>query len=225
MMGKYDLEAIAGQSRFGDIDSLALYIARNTDAPEKKLARATGLTKEQVGGLLTDKQFRDRLTEVLTYTELTPQKEASILRRMISEAADPITDFRDFKDAATWVYRQGGMLRADKAQVDVGGAIRVAFTLDAAAEGRPRHEGSYVAPDPLAGIVGLPGSTSALEEEATDVDFQPVGDARVAPVAPSNSGEGGPERRVRRERLGPGDGETGPGAPADGGFDPGGGAE
>lgn len=224
-MGKYDIEAIASQSKFEDVDKLALYIARNTDTPDKKLARVTGLTTEQVASLMTDKQFRERLTEVLTYAELTPEKEVAILRRMIREATDPNSDFRDFKDAATWVYRQGGMLRADKAQVDVGGAIRVAFTLDPAAEARPRHEGGYVAPDPLAGIVGLPGSTAEVEEEATDVDFQPVGDEGVTEGQESDESEGQFGPAVRRDDLARRDAPPRRHAASNGGFDSGGGAE
>jgi hypothetical protein len=225
-MGKYDIEAIASQSKFEDVDRLALYIAKNTDTPEKKLARVTGLTTEQVASLMTDKQFRERLTEVLTYAELTPDREVAILRRMIREATDPNSDFRDFKDAATWVYRQGGMLRADKAQVDVGGAIRVAFTLDPSAEGRPRPEGSYVAPDPLAGIVGLPGSTAEDEEEVTDVDFEPARHAGIQAGEESDESEGEPGPVVRRDDLDRGDAPPRYRRdPPNAGFDSGGGAE
>lgn len=183
-MSKFDIEAIGAASSFGDIDALASYVARNTDAPIKKISRASGLDKDQVEALLTNRQFRERLTEVLTYSELTPDKERAVLRRMLDVTLDPSTDFRDFREAATWIYRQGGMLRAEKAQVDVGGTVRVAFTLDPEATHLPGAEARYVPPDPFAGIVGLPGTESEVEEQAEDVEFYPV---------PAEAGEDGEE--------------------------------
>jgi hypothetical protein len=178
LVARYDLEAVANQSTFGDADRLAVYLAQNVDAPMRKLTRVTGLSKEQLESLLTSRPFRERLTEVMTYVELDPAKERKILRRMVHEATSDTSKFADFQAAASWVYRQGGMLRADKAQLDVGGSIRVAFTLDAEATHRPAHEGRYVAPDPLAGVVGLlPGSTE-VPGEVTDVEFVPAHAAR-----------------------------------------------
>ena len=163
-----DIEAVAAQSTFQTVDDLAAYIAVNTDTPVKKMAKVTGLPAQELTRLMSNKNFREKLTEFLTYSELTPERERRILRRMLDVASDENTEFRDFRDAATWVYRQGGMLRSEKSNVDVTGAVRVAFTLDAAASDETQILDSYVAPDPLAGVVGLPGSTA--EEEADMVE-------------------------------------------------------
>lgn len=163
-----DIEAVAAQSTFQTVDDLAAYIAVNTDTPVKKMAKVTGLPAQELTRLMSNKGFREKLTEFLTYSELTPERERRILRRMLDVASDENTEFRDFRDAATWVYRQGGMLRSEKSNVDVTGAVRVAFTLDAAASDETQILDSYVAPDPLAGVVGLPGSTA--EEEADMVE-------------------------------------------------------
>lgn len=80
------------------------------------------------------------------------------------------------------------MLRSEKAQVDVGGAIRVAFTLDPEAQHRPSFEGRYVPPDPFAGVIGLPGVASEVASETTDVDFEFVRDE--GGEAREESGEG-----------------------------------
>ena len=164
MSQRLDIEALATQSTFENVDDLAGYIARNSDVPTRKLAAATGLSVQQVDYLLTNKAFRERLTELITYTELTPEKERVILRRMLGKALEDNGDFKEFREAATWIYRQGGMLRAEKAQVEHGGAIRVSFALDTATENEPAYVATYVAPDPFAGVIGLPGSTTQGEE-------------------------------------------------------------
>lgn len=163
-----DIEAVAAQSTFQTVDDLAAYIAVNTDTPVKKMAKVTGLPAQELTRLMSNKGFREKLTEFLTYSELTPERERRILRRMLDVASDENTEFRDFRDAATWVYRQGGMLRSEKSNVDVTGAVRVAFTLDAAASDETQILDTYVAPDPLEGVVGLPRSTA--EEEADMVE-------------------------------------------------------
>ena len=173
MSKNLDIEAVAAQSKFENVDDLAAYIARNTDAPNKKIARASGLPVQEIDRLMTSKPFRERLTEYLTYTELSPEKERKILRRMLDVAQDENAEFRDFRDAATWVYRQGGMLRSEKAGVDVSGSVRVAFTLDPSIAGEDGILDTYEAPDPFAGIVGLPGSTP--EADVVDADFAPAG--------------------------------------------------
>lgn len=187
-----DLEAVANQSTFGDADRLAIYLAQNTDTPIRKLVRTTGLSKDQLTALLTSRQFRERLTEVMTYVELSPAKEQKILRRMVDEATSDANKFADFQAAASWVYRQGGMLRADKAQLDVGGSIRVAFTLDAEATHRPAHEGRYVAPDPLAGVVGLLPGVPEAPSEVVDVEFVPAHAARGSHGQAGTPSVGGP---------------------------------
>jgi hypothetical protein len=164
-----DIEAVAAQSTFQTVDDLAAYIAVNTDTPVKKMAKVTGLPAQELTRLMSNKGFREKLTEFLTYSELTPERERRILRRMLDVASDKNTEFRDFRDAATWVYRQGGMLRSEKSNVDVTGAVRVAFTLDAAASDETQILDSYVAPDPFAGVVGLPGSTAEEETDMVDV--------------------------------------------------------
>lgn len=167
-MSSFDLEQVAQTSAFGDVDALASYIARNPDVPTSKLARQSRLSKAQIERLMTDKEFRERVTEVMTYAELDPVKERTILRRMLREATDDETPFKDFERAASWVYRQGGMLKGDKAEMAVAGAIKVAFTLD---NSIPGHEGVvdvYQAPDPLAGVVGLPSSTESESEPAEE---------------------------------------------------------
>jgi hypothetical protein len=177
-----DIEAVAAQSAFGSVDDLAAFLARNTDSSITKLSRVSGLPKQEVERLLTNKQFRERLTEFLTYSELTPEKERKILLRMLEVATDEsgATSFRDFREAATWVYRQGGMLRSETQNVDVSGAVRVAFTLDSSVEGIEGVVDEYVAPDPLAGVVGVDASTPALEEpqDEVNVDWEPVGSRR-----------------------------------------------
>lgn len=175
-----DIEAVAASSTFQTVDDLAAYIAANTDTPTKKLAKVTGLPSQEIDRLMRNKDFREKLTEFLTYHELTPDRERKILRRMLDVASDQNTEFRDFRDAATWVYRQGGMLRSEKSNVDVTGAVQVSFTLDAAAEGEGQVVDTYVAPDPFAGVVGLPGSTT--EEENNDASVEPdVTDAGAQP--------------------------------------------
>ena len=180
-MARHDLEAVANQSKFGDVDALAAYLALNTETPTRKLARATGLAEDQLRLLMTSRVFRERLSEVLTFTELTPAVEQKVLRRMVREATSDSSDIKDVQAAASWLYRQGGILRADKAQVDVGGTIRVAFTLDAEAAHRPAHEARYVAPDPLAGVVGLLEGPAEVQGEVTDVEYHPAPATRAAP--------------------------------------------
>lgn len=165
-----DIEAVAASSTFETVDDLAAYVARNTDTPIKKMAKVTGLPTQELDRLMTDKEFRERLTEYLTYSELSPLHEQRILRRMLQVASDENTEFRDFRDAATWVYRQGGMLRSEKSNVDVSGAVRVAFTLDAAAQDETQILDTYVAPDPLEGVVGLSGPAAEEAEEIIDLD-------------------------------------------------------
>jgi len=164
-----DIEAVAAQSTFGTVDDLAAYVAINTDTPIKKMSKITGLPEQELSRLMSNKGFREKLTEFLTYSELTPERERRILRRMLDVASDENTDFRDFRDAATWVYRQGGMLRSEKGNVDVSGSVRVAFTLDAAASDEAQILDTYVAPDPLAGVIGLPGSAPEENAELVDV--------------------------------------------------------
>lgn len=179
-----DIEAVAASSAFGSVDDLAAYIARNTDAPTSKLASVTGLPRQEIDRLMTNAKFRDRLTEFLTYSELTPDRERKILLRMLEVATDDSgeTSFKDFREAATWVYRQGGMLRSETQNVDVSGAVRVAFTLDPSVEGIQRPVDEYVAPDPLAGVVGVDESVAAIEEstDEVDVEWQPTGSRRGA---------------------------------------------
>jgi hypothetical protein len=161
---RFDVDALATQSAFGNTDALATYIARNTDVPLKKLAKATGLTVNQIEYLFTNRSFRERLTELMTYAELSPEKERKIFQRMIGKALADDTEFKDFQAAATWVYRQGGMFKAEKAQVEHGGSVRVSFALDAPPEDRPAFTAEYVAPDPLAGVIGLRGALPQGED-------------------------------------------------------------
>jgi len=181
-----DIEAVAAQSKFETLDDLAAYVARNTDTPVKKMAKVTGLPAQELQRLMTNKGFREKLTEFLTYSELTPEYERRILRRMLDVASDANTEFRDFRDAATWVYRQGGMLKSEKANVDVSGAVRVAFTMDASVEGGPEIVDTYVAPDPLAGVIGLHGSST---EEESELDGEFDRDEGVAQDSEEHSGK------------------------------------
>lgn len=191
MSSGFDIEQVAQITPFGDVDGLASYVARNPDVPIGKLARHTRLSREQVERLLTDKGFRERVTEVMTYAELSPENERKILRRMLSEATNESTPFKDFERAATWVYRQGGMLKGDKTDVGVSGAIKVAFTLDDSVPGHDDVVDVYQAPDPLAGVVGLPSPSegepqSASQEVASD--GAPRGDEGEAQLAHDEGG-------------------------------------
>lgn len=161
-----DLELLTEQSKFASLDDLASYVAVNTDVPLSKLARSTGLSQVQVKQLLVNRNFRERVTELMTYSALSPEKERRILMRMIDVATDDGTQFKDFERAASWVYKQGGMLRADKQEVDVSGGIQVSFSLDKAVSQDEIIVDSYVAPDPFAGIVGLRGVSAESVEQA-----------------------------------------------------------
>jgi len=64
-----DIEAVAAQSTFQTVDDLAAYIAVNTDTPVKKMAKVTGLPAQELTRLMSNKGFREKLTEFLTYSE------------------------------------------------------------------------------------------------------------------------------------------------------------
>lgn len=163
-MSRFDVEALAVGSSFGSLDGLALYVARNVGVPRRKLCAATGLSEVQVGFLLTSRVFRERLSEMIAFVELSPAKERVIFQRMLEKATDAGAEFRDVREAATWVFRQSGVLRAEKAQVEHGGSVRVSFALDSSTEDESAYASGYVAPDPFAGVVGLRGGLSSGEE-------------------------------------------------------------
>lgn len=182
-MRTFDIEAVAQSSKLGDVEALAAYVAANVDTPTKKMSRATGVTPDTLARLMSTKDFRERVTEYLTYAELSPDRERRILKRMIDVATDANSEFKEFREAATWVYRQGGMLKGDKAQVDVGGTIRVSFGLDLASDSSATEIlDSYVPPDPLAGVIGLPGSAASFEEDegVVDAEFSSAGGSEEA---------------------------------------------
>jgi hypothetical protein len=187
------LDTLAQASTMGSVEELAAFVARNPEMPVRTLARRTGLTVADVQRLLTLRNFRERVTELMTYHELSPDKERAVLQRMISVATDPNSDFRDYREAASWVFRQGGMLRGEKTQVETDTTIRVALVMDEP-EALPAaiDVGGYIPPDPFAGVIGL-GALPAPQE---------VIDTTYVPVEPASSASG-QVAQARRRSPGP----------------------
>lgn len=158
-----DVREIAMASKQGTVDGLAALVVLNDGASVEKLAAMAKLDIGVMHRLLTTREFRERVTELMTYQELDIGTERKILQRMLKEATreDDEQPFKVFERAATWVYRQGGMLRADRQEVDVNNNIKISFTRDFS------PDADFKAPNPMAGVVGVEDGRT-IDVEADD---------------------------------------------------------
>lgn len=171
----FDLEGVAGVSAFGGVEGLARFVAENVDLPVVVLAERCGLGVGQLRGLLVSRGFREVLSGFLLFREFSPEVELRAVRRMVREVEREDGSFGDFREAVGWVFRQGGLLREGKAVVEHGGSVRLSFALDGAGEGGGVVGGSYVAPDPFEGVVGVRGELSEVAGEGGVVEGEFVG--------------------------------------------------
>lgn len=170
-----DLRQIALQSEPGSVDGLASLVAHNEGATVEKLAALARLDIGVMQRLMTVREFRERVTELMTYRELDVEKERTILRKMLGEATNPDAGFKTFERAATWVYRQGGMLRADRSEVDIKNSIQITFTRDLP------PDADFAPPNPLAGVKGL--------EDGKTIEVSPADDSEGQGVAAGDAGD------------------------------------
>jgi hypothetical protein len=161
-------EAVA-LSSVGSVEELALVVAQHAGASQSKLRAVTGLPQVVLDGLLSSAQFRRRVTESLTLLRVSPGVEARILDRFVSTAVSEESSFRDFRESADWLLQQGGVKRAERSEIEVGGRVRVEFVVD-----QPELDGAgYSPPNPLAGVVGVRPRLG--EGDVIDVEHALVG--------------------------------------------------
>lgn len=166
------LDELASLSRQGNVDDLAMELARHAGASLKKQLAVTGLKQPIYERLMTNSAFRKKLTERLTYLEVTPLVEHRIVSRMVREATDESSSFDRFTKASDWLLQQGGMKRGEKTELEVGGSIQISFVVDA-----PEGLGPYKAPDPLAGVTGRNGVGDGADADVVDAEYRLAGEA------------------------------------------------
>lgn len=181
----FDLEQVALRSEAGSVEELARIVAFNPGATTEKLARLAGLDTPVMQRLMTDREFRERITEVMTYQELDVGKERQILQRMLNYAQSA-DEFKEFERAATWVYRQGGMLRADRQEVDIQNNIHVSFDVPVVEKAASAAGNSYRPPDKMAGVRGI----EDLEARTLTVHSSGSGQTRSGEGEVEEAGEG-----------------------------------
>ena len=167
-----DVDNLAALSRQGDVESLAMELAKLAGTSMKKQLAATGLTPGAYHQLMTNRTFRKRLTELITYLEVTPMTEVTIARRMVNVATDEETPFGTFREASDWLLQQGGMKRGERTEIEVGGRIEISFVVDA-----PEIDGGYIAPNPLEGVAKRTSDRGRRDDDAVDAEFAVVGGA------------------------------------------------
>jgi hypothetical protein len=170
-----DVEEAAALSKQGSVDELAFVVASHAGASQAKLRELTGLPQVVLDRLLSSSAFRRFVSEALTLQRVNPRVERAILDRFVGVVQDPESKFSEFRESADWLLQQGGVKRAERSEVQVGGRVRVEFVVDA-----PELDGAgYSPPNPLAGVVGFRSVDGSSDRDEVEVEHRLVDEAAV----------------------------------------------